>query len=404
VASLTVGLVFAVERGAGGEKVAYLRLFSGLLRERERVVFHRPAPGGGIEEVRGRVAAVEVVGGGRGDLTAGSIGRVHGLPDVRVGDRLGATVEAPMPQFSPPGIESLVSPGRPGEQARLHAALSILADEDPLIRTRAVPGGGTSVLLYGAVQREVLADRLDRDFGVAAVFGEIRGVYFERVTGVGEHVVALDPRRHNDFWATVGLRVEPGPPGSGLRYVRDVQWGAVPQAFHRATEEAVRRTAEQGLYGWEVIDCTVTVIRTGYRAPISSAADFRGLAPVVFLRALRAAGTRVCEPCAAFELEVPRATLSAVLGLLAGLGADVTGSVAAGASWTVTGHLPARLVTDLTAALPGLTHGEGALWSRPGPDRPLRRTAERRPRLDGDPLNYEEYLRFLSSRLPVTAP
>ena len=24
---------------------------------------------------------------------------------------------------------------------------------------------------------------------------------------------------------------------------------------------------------------------------------------------------------------------------------------------------------ELTAALPGLSHGEGALWSRPGPDR-----------------------------------
>lgn len=399
----TTGLVFAIERGAGGEKVAYLRVFAGTLRERQRVVFRRPAPGG-TEEVRGRVAGLEVVGGGRGELTAGSIGRVHGLPGIRVGDRLGATAEAMAPQFSPPGIESLVRPARPGEQARLHAALSALADEDPLIRTRAVPGGGTSVLLYGAVQREVLADRLDRDFGVAAVFGEIRGVYFERVTGVGEHVIAFDPRRPNDFWATVGLRVEPGPPGSGLRYVRDVQPGAVPQAFHRATEEAVRKTVEQGLYGWEVIDCTVTVIRTGYRSPISSAADFRGLAPVVFLRALRAAGTRVCEPCATFELEVPAATLSAVLGMLAGLGADVTDSVmGSGASWTVTGHLPVRLGTELAAAVPGLTHGEGALWTRPGPDRPLRGTAERRPRLDGDPLNYEEYLRFLSSRLPATA-
>ena len=28
-----------------------------------------------------------------------------------------------------------------------------LADEDPLIRTRAVGGGATSVLLYGAVQK-----------------------------------------------------------------------------------------------------------------------------------------------------------------------------------------------------------------------------------------------------------
>ncbi|AGZ43171.1 elongation factor G [Actinoplanes friuliensis] len=392
------GLVFAIERGPGGAKVAYLRLFRGVLRERQRVVFRR----GADEQIRGRVTTIDIVGGGRGDLTAGSIGRVHGLAGVRVGDRLGADTAGVAAQFAPPGLESLVT-AEPGEEARLHAALITLADEDPLIRTRVVPGGGISVLLYGAVQREVLADRLARDFGLTASFGEIRPVYFERVVGVGEHVVAFDPRRDNDFWATVGLRVEPGAIGSGLRFVRDVQWGAVPQAFHRATEEAVRKTVEQGLHGWEVVDCTVTVVRTGYKAPSSTAAAFRSLTPVVLLRALREAGTRVCEPCQAFEVEIPAETLNAVLGRLAALEAEVTGTAERGQAWTVTGHLPARLLHDLAAALPGLTHGEGALWSGPGPDRPLRGPAPQRPRLDGNPLNYEEYLRFLSSHLPVTA-
>ncbi len=405
-ATTTHGLVFAVDRGPGGEKVAYLRLFSGTVRERERLVLYRPGPEGTTCEIRGRVTGLDVLGDpAAGLLTAGAIARVHGLRGVRVGDRLGpATEREPGPQFSPPSLESLVRPRDPAQQVRLHAALTTLADEDPLIRTRALPGGGTSVLLYGAVQREVLADRLAREFALAAEFGEIRPVYFERVTGTGECVVAFDPRRANDFWATVGLRVEPGPPGSGLRYRREVQPGAVPQAFHRATEEAVRRAVEQGLYGWEVVDCTVTVIRTGYKSPTSTAADFRGLAPVVLMRALRAAGTRVCEPCQAFEAEVPAGVLSAVLGRLAVLGADVTGSAERGAAWVVTGLLPARLMHEFTAALPGLTHGQGALWSRPGPDRPLRGSAPRRPRTDGNPLHYEEYLRFLSSRLPVSAP
>jgi len=401
----TRGMVFAVERGPGGEKVAYLRLFSGSVRERQRVVLHRAEPGGAARQLRARITTLDVLGGAGTELTAGAIGRLHGLSGVRVGDRLGPADErTPAPQFSPPSLESLVRPRDPAQRIRLHAALSALADEDPLIRTRVVAGGDTSVLLYGAVQREVLADRLARDFGLAAEFGEIRPVYFERVTGAGECVIAFDPRRSNDFWATVGLRVEPGPPGSGLRYRRDVQPGAVPQAFHRATEEAVRRTVEQGLSGWELVDCTVTVIRTGYKAPLSTAADFRGLTPVVLLRALQAAGTRVYEPCQAFEAEVPAGVLSAVLGRLAALGADITGSAERGDSWVVTGVLPARLTHELTAALPGLTHGEGALWSRPGADRPLRGPAPQRPRLDGNPLNYEEYLRFLSSRLPVAAP
>ncbi|MEV4703107.1 translation factor GTPase family protein [Actinoplanes sp. NPDC049316] len=386
------GLVFAVERASGGEKVAYLRLFGGEVRERQRLRLTRP--GGGVT---GRVTGLSVVGSGGKVLTAGGIARVRGLSGVRVGDRLGDPDRPAGAQFSPPGLEALVTPRHPGLEARLHAALTSLADEDPLIRTRAAGGGRTSVLLYGAVQREVIAERLARDFGVEAVFGDVQPVYAERLTGTGHAETAFDKRGGSDFWATIGLRVAPGPAGSGLRYRNGAEWGAVPRAFHVATEEAVRRTLDQGLYGWEVLDCTVTVTRIGWKSPTSTAADFRGLAPVVLLRALQRAGTRVHEPCHTVELEVPGEALSTVLGALSGLGAEISGTVPRADGWVVTGELPSRLVQELTRALPGLTHGEGALWSRPGRDRPVRGPAPVRPRLDGDPLDREAYLRFLAA-------
>ena len=386
------GLVFAVDR-AGGEKVAYLRLFGGEVRERQRLRLTRP---GGA--VTGRVTGLTVLGSPGRVLTAGGIARIRGLGGVRVGDRLGDPGRDAGTQFSPPGLEALVAARHAGQEARLHAALTGLADEDPLIRTRPAGGGRTSVLLYGAVQREVIAERLARDFGVEAVFGDVRPVYVERLLGPGHAETAFDKHGGSDFWATIGLRVEPGPPGSGLRYRREAEWGAVPRAFHVATEEAVRRTLEQGLYGWEVLDCTVTVTRIAWKSPSSTAADFRGLAPVVLLRALRDAGTRVHEPCHAVEVEVPGDVLSGVLGALAGLGAEISGSVPRGDGWVVTGQMPARLVQEFTRVLPGLSHGEGALWSRPGRDRPLRGPAPVRPRLDGNPLDRDEYLRFLGNR------
>jgi len=387
------GIVFAVDRAAGGEKVAYLRLFGGEVRERQRLRLTRP---GGA--VTGRVTGLAVLGTEDRVLTAGGIARVRGLSGVRVGDRLGDPGREAAAQFSPPGLEALVGPRHPGQEARLHAALTSLADEDPLIRTRPAGGGRTSVLLYGAVQREVIAERLARDFGVEAVFGDVRPVYVERLIGAGHAETAFDKHGGSDFWATIGLRAEPGPPGSGLRYRREAEWGAVPRAFHAATEEAVRATLQQGLYGWEVLDCTVTVTRIAWKSPSSTAADFRGLAPIVLLRALRDAGTRVHEPCHAVEAELPGDALSGVLAAMAGLGAEITGSAPRGDGWVVTAEMPSRLVQELTRVLPGLTHGEGALWSRPGRDRPLRGPAPARPRLDGNPLDRDEYLRFLGNR------
>ncbi|QQQ74329.1 TetM/TetW/TetO/TetS family tetracycline resistance ribosomal protection protein [Saccharothrix sp. 6-C] len=392
------GAVFAVERTGKGEKVAYLRLFSGTLHGRQRVAFRRRDPSGAVEEHRGRVAGLEVVGGGAGPLTAGDIGKLRGLPHVRVGDRLGADDDGGRTHFSPPILESVVRPGEPGRAAELHAALTRLADEDPLIRTRAAGGGTTSVLLYGAVQREVIAERLHREFGVEAVFEQARPVYFERPVGRGESVHEFDPRGPNDFWQTVGVRVEPLPPGSGRTFTRQAQLGLLPKAYHRAIEEAATATLRQGLHGWEVTDCAVTITRVGFDAPMTVAADFRHLTPVVLLRALRQAGSAVHEPGSTVEVEVPDDALSAVTGLLLSLGADLGPAVATGPVWRVPGDLPARSLHDLAAALPGLTCGEGSIRHEPGPARRVRGPAPTRARTDGNPLDLDEYLRFLSNR------
>ncbi|MFC1406834.1 MULTISPECIES: GTP-binding protein [Streptacidiphilus] len=405
------GTVFAVERTPAGEKVAYLRLFSGRVHEREQVVLRRRGPGGAEHTVGGRVTGLQTVRPpgsvpGRSDdrsLTAGSIARVRGLSAVQVGDRIGDRTGAGDRSsegfhFAPPGLETVVRPERPDQKALLHAALLSLADEDPLIRTRPAAGGATSVLLYGAVQREVVAERLRRDFGVAPVFEPITPVHVERPVGTGEARIGIERGGGHDFWATVALRVEPAPIGSGVRFVDDTEWGALPQAFHRAVDEAVLRCLEQGLYGWEVTDCTVTLTEVGYTSPVSTAADFRNLTPMVLLRALRAAGSRVFEPGQAVEIEVPPDLLGGVVGLLGTLGADIGRSVQHGTSWLIGAELPAQAVQQLTAALPGLTRGEGALWSGPGADRPVHGPAPLRERFDGNPLDRIEYLRFLADR------
>lgn len=415
------GTVFAVERTARGEKVGYLRLFAGQLRARQRVTFHRTRPGGGESGFSGRITGLDVIrpsgaelpgaaphgraqggdaqGGDGHRADAGSIARIRGLPDIRVGDRLGDTGRASGEfRFTPPSLETVVRPRHTGEEARLHAALTALADEDPLIRTRPAGGGRTSVLLYGEVQREVIAARLRRDFGIEPVFEPVTPVYFERPAGPGEALAEMGTPDAHGFVATVGLRVAPAEPGSGVRFVRATERGILPGAFHRAIEESALHALEQGRYGWEVADCVVTLTRTGYAAPVTTAADFRHLTPMVLMRALERAGSRVYEPCQSVRAEIPADTLGPVVGHLAALGAELAPPVESGPSWGLTAELPVRLLPELTGALPGLTHGEGAIWSHPGGDRPVRGTPPCRERFDGDPLNPDAYLRFLAHR------
>jgi ribosomal protection tetracycline resistance protein len=116
----------------------------------------------------------------------------------------------------------------------------------------------------------------------------------------------------------------------------------------------------------------VTLIRSGYCAPISTAADFRGLTPIVLRRALERARTRLYEPCHAFEAEVPWDTLASVTAQLASCGAEFTGTTGGSSTWLISGGLPARRVREVELRLPGLTRGEGVWWSGPSGERELR--------------------------------
>ncbi|MFJ2202248.1 tetracycline resistance ribosomal protection protein Otr(A) [Streptomyces violaceusniger] len=389
------GTVFAVERGGGGRgggsgarggRTAYLRLFSGEVALRQRVTLHRRGPGGALTEHTGQITALEVVGeagAARGPLTAGNIARIKGLPGVRVGDRLGPVRDVPSdrPHFAAPTLQTLVHAREPGAAAasRLHTALLDLADQDPLIHARAMPSGATSVLLYGEVQKEIIAATLVQDYGVEAEFEPSRPVLVERPSGVGEAGREIARSGHTGPWATVGLRVEPTARGAGVVFGYETELGALPRAFHHAIEETVYDTLFHGPRGRSVTDCRVVLVRSGFLGPESTAADFRDVTPVVLEEALERAGWRVYEPYHAFELELPPETLAAVTAQLAAAEADIGESLDGATGWLLRGEIPARRVHGFEHVLPRLTHGEGVWWSRPCADRPLRAGAAREP-------------------------
>jgi ribosomal protection tetracycline resistance protein len=367
------GTVFAVERTPSGEKVAYLRLFAGEVRPRQRVVIRRRSQDGTAELSR-QVTSLRVIGrNGDTRLAAGDIGRVSGV-DPKVGDRLGAAVgDEGGPRFARPTLRTVVRPRDPADAGRLHAALTGLADEDPLIRARVLPGAATEVLLYGEVQKEVLAERLATEHGVEARFAPSRIVCVERPVGVG--VAAAEFGRRGPalgrFWATVGLRVEPGQRDSGVTFRYETELGALPRAFHTAIEETVHLASGRGPRGWAVTDCRVTLVRSGFSSPMSVAADFRGLTALVLATALDRAGTQVYEPYHAFELEIPADVLSEVAPRIIALGARIEETAGDATRWRLGGTVPARRLDVVQRSLPGLTRGEAVWWARPAADQPV---------------------------------
>ncbi|MCX4729693.1 translation factor GTPase family protein [Streptomyces sp. NBC_01363] len=390
------GTVFKVERGPGGEKTAYVRMFSGTVRIRDRLPFGR-----GDGRAEGKVTGISVFDRGsavRGAAVgAGRIAKLRGLGGIRVGDPVGDPVgvpdtTAPGRWFAPPTLESVVVPCPPASRGELHFALAQLAEQDPLINLRQDDvRKEVSVSLYGEVQKEVIQATLADEFGIGVTFRETTTICLERPNGSGAAHEIIG-RSGNPFLATIGLRVDPAPVGSGITYRLEVELGSMPFSLMRAVEETVTETLRQGLRGWQVTDCVVTMTHSGYWAPLSTAGDFRNLTPLVLMSALKQAGTTVHEPIHRFRLELPADLLSPVLPVLAQVRAVPGTPAPHGSVYVLEGEIPAARVHELQQQLPALTRGEGVLESGFDCYRAVVGTPPDRPRADRDPLDRKEYL------------
>ena len=373
-------------------------MFSGTVRTRDRL---RVA-----EE--GKVTAISVFDQGssvrRASVCAGEIGKLWGLTEVRIGDPIGVRRSNAEHHFAPPTLETVVVPALRDDKGALRVALAQLAEQDPLIDVRQDDTRGElSVSLYGEVQKEVIQATLANDFGLDVCFRETTTICIERLIGTGAAVERLrEPP--NPFLATVGLRIEPAAARSGVEFQIEAELGSMPLAFFKAVEDTVRETLQQGIYGWEVTDCTVAMTQSGYLAKhglgrryftkslSSTGEDFRKLTPLVLMTALQQARTVVCEPIHRFRLDAPADTLAQLLPALTRLSAVPQTQAIQGSLCALEGDIPAARVHELRRRLPSLTRGEGVLESAFDRYEPVTGAIPTRPRSDHNPLNRKEYL------------
>jgi len=411
------GRVFKIERSASGERVAYARLFAGTLRPRQRV-----AVGAGDEAKATSIQVFAPHGAPRRDtLTAGDMATIRGLGQVRVGDAIGAprAGEDVVARFPRPALAAVVFAVKPEQQGSLRAALSQLAEQDPLIDVRQNDREEIAVSLYGEVQKEVIQATLERDYGIPADFRETTTVCIERPAGIGEAEELIHAEHHtnitgrswpfstNPFAATLGIRLEPLSPGSGLEVViaGDLEPRLVPlkvfkthEAFLAHMDTYVRESLLEGRAGWQVTDCRVTIVDSGYYSSGTTANDYRRVTQLVVAEALERAGTWVCEPLADLSLEMPVATAPGVLGFLGQLGGRVRGQFSANGLTRAQAVIPMARVQPLRNRLPGLSMGEGVLEVRPGGYQPIGDNPPRRVRSLPSPLDRDAWLASLAKR------
>ena len=361
-------------------RVSLVRVFSGTLRPDTAV--HVSGHGG---EDRGhpdhdedeRVGAVSSPFGSAlrplDEAPAGTVCAVARLASAETGDTLSSPADpllvAPWDLPEPQHPVAVAAATRSDED-RLSAALQRLAAEDPALRVeRRADTGQLLLWCVGDTHAELVLERL-RSRGVELETPPVAVALRETLAGparaTGRHV--KQSGGHGQY-AVVVVEVEPLPPGSGVVFEQRVVGGAVPSQFHGSVEKGVRAQAERGTGadGRPLVDVRVVLVDGKAHAVDSSDAAFSAAGALALREAAAAAGTRVLEPWAALEVEVPAPFVGPVMSDLAGRRAYVSGSEPdpEGDRVVVRAEVPEAELLTYATALRGVTHGTGRFRRSP---------------------------------------
>lgn len=351
------GNIFKIEYSEKGQRLAYLRLYSGMLHLRDSITISEK------EKMKINEMRIPVNGEVRQTDTA-YCGEIVILPSrsFKVNDVIGNAALLPRETWKDdplPMLRTTIQPEEPDRREMLLSALTEIADTDPLLNYYVDTITHEIMLSFlGKVQMEVVCTLLKDKYHVNVQTKEPTVIFMERPLKKAEYTIHIGVQP-NPFWASIGLSVEPLPLGTGIQYESRVSVGYLNQSFQNAVMEGIRYGCEQGLYGWEVTDCKICFEYGLYFSPVSTPADFRFLAPVVLEQVFRKAGTERLEPYLFFTLYAPQEYLSRAYNDAPQYCANIETTQLKNNEVVFTGEIPARCIQEYRNDLAFYTNGRG---------------------------------------------
>ena len=355
------GVVFRLDHDPRLGRVAGVRLYAGSLRPRDRVPNHT----GSREE---RVTQIKRLDLNRyedaGELGAGDIGFLCGLPEARIGDVLEDPGAVPGDyRLSAPLLAVQVNPSDEAERADLAEALQQLSSEDPHLDFQwDASERELHLRIMGAVQTEVLTEVLQTRFGIAADFSPPTVIYKETPARAGHGAESYTMPK--PCWAIVEFLLEPGEPNSGVSYTSQVHKSDIHIKYQREIESNVTESLKQGPKGWEVTDLKVTLTGGNHHLLHSRPGDFKLASNMAILKGLVETDTVLLEPILAFRIAAPEELVGKITSDVIRMRGTADSPQMGNGQVVLRGRIPLATSMDYAIRLSSLTGGRGALSTR----------------------------------------
>ncbi|UPK69778.1 elongation factor G [Chitinophaga filiformis] len=254
-------------------------------------------------------------------ISAGDIGAVVGLKDVRTGDTL-SDVERPVLlekiSFPEPMMGYAIEAKVAKDVNRLGEALAKLVEEDPTLSVSVDAASGQTILKgMGELHLEVVLEKLAANYQLEINKGQPQIAYKEVFTKAVQHKEVYKKQNGGSGnFAEIVFELSPREDGQqGLEFVNEVTGGAIPREFIPSVKKGFEEAMQNGvLAGYPVQSMRVRLLDGDIHEKDSHALDFEHAALIGFRAAAAKAAPRLLEPFMSVEVTLPEEFTGAITG------------------------------------------------------------------------------------------
>ena len=256
-------------------------------------------------------------------ISAGDIGAVVGLKDIRTGDTLcdeTAPIVLESMDFPDPVIGIAVEPKTQKDLDKLSVGLAKLAEEDPTFTVHSDEQTGQTVISgMGELLLDIIIDRLKREFKVECNQGKPQVNYKEAITKtVNLREVYKKQSGGRGKFADIIVNVGPVDEDfkeGGLQFIDEVKGGNIPKEFIPAVQKGFANAMKNGVLGGYPMDSLKVVLVDGSFHPVDSdQLSFEICALQAYKNACAQAKPVLMEPIMKLEVVTPEENMGDVIG------------------------------------------------------------------------------------------
>ena len=347
--------IFKISRDDQGTRLTHMKITGGKLRVKDILKSN------GWEE---KVNQIRIYSGHKyeavNEIGGGSVCAVTGLTQTKPGEGLGMEDASGVPVLEPVLFYRIILPEGCDPRVIMPKLRQIEEEEPELHLVWAEQLQEIQVQIMGEVQLEILQSMIQSRFGVNVEFDSGRVLYKETIENTVEGVGHFEPLRH---YAEVHLLLEPGEPGSGLRFDTQCSEDLLGKSWQRLVMTHLEEKVHKGvLTGAAITDMRITLVSGRAHNKHTEGGDFREATYRAVRQGLKEARSVLLEPYYSFHLELPEKMVGRAMTDIEKMQGKCEIAHSDGETVVLTGSAPVTAMRNYHREVVAYTKGLGRLF------------------------------------------